>query len=131
MSTLNNSGIFRTYVFIYYLDYCLILLLEHLWLDRFDQHGAVDVSSQLNYILELTKQPTLSYVGHSQGTLTFFIAMETNPELNSKINQMYALAPVTTVANARSPIRLIAPYADDVEVIKMEPLKNYYIFEKH
>lgn len=52
----------------------------------------------------------------SQGTLTFFIAMETNPALNSKINQMYALAPVTTVANARSPIRLLAPYADNIEV---------------
>ena len=79
--------------------------------------------------MELTKQPTLSYVGHSQGTLTFFIAMETNPELNSKINQMYALAPVTTVANARSPIRLIAPYADNVEVIKMEPLKIHKFFK--
>ena len=79
--------------------------------------------------MELTKQPTLSYVGHSQGTLTFFIAMETNPELNSKINQMYALAPVTTVANARSPIRLIAPYADNVEVIKMEPLKIHTFFK--
>jgi lysosomal acid lipase/cholesteryl ester hydrolase len=55
-------------------------------------------------------------VGHSQGTLTFYIAMETNPDLNEKVNLMFALAPITTVAHMRSPLRLIAPYADNLEV---------------
>lgn len=72
--------------------------------------------ANLRYILQLTGQETLAYVGHSQGTLTFFIAMETNPDLNEKINMMFALAPVSTVAHMRSPIRLLAPYADSIEV---------------
>ena len=83
---------------------------------RFDHIGQIDVPAQLNYILELTKQSTLSYVGHSQGTLTFFIAMETHPELNSKINQMFALAPATKLENMKSPLRLLAPYIDSLEV---------------
>ena len=84
---------------------------------RFDEIANIDLPDQLNYVLALTGQPTLSYVGHSQGTLTFFVAMERHPELNNKINQMFALAPVTTVANMKSPLRLLAPYADEAEVL--------------
>ncbi len=74
--------------------------------------------ANLEYILRVTGQNQLSYVGHSQGTLTFWIAMETRPELNRKINMMFALAPVATVAHMLSPIRLIAPYADSLEVTR-------------
>lgn len=88
---------------------------------RFDQIGQYDVPANLRYILAYTNQATLSYVGHSQGTLTFYIAMETNPDLNEKVNMMFALAPITTVAHMRSPLRLIAPYADNLEA-------NYNLF---
>lgn len=71
--------------------------------------------ANLRYILAYTNQQTLSYVGHSQGTLTFYIAMETNPDLNEKVNMMFALAPITTVAHMRSPLRLIAQYIDNLE----------------
>lgn len=84
---------------------------------RFDEIAYYDLPDQLNYVLELTNQPTLSYVGHSQGTLTFFIAMERHPELNSRINQMFALAPVTTVANMKSPVRLLTPIAEEAQVV--------------
>ena len=70
----------------------------------------------MRYILALTGQSTLSYVGHSQGTLTFYIAMENHPDLNEKINMMFSLAPITTVAHMRSPLRLLAPIADELEV---------------
>lgn len=86
----------------------------------FDEIGSIDVPANLRYILEVTGQSTLTYVGHSQGTLTFFIALETHPDLNEKINQMFALAPVSTVAHMRSPLRFVAPYADSIEVF----LKN-------
>ena len=66
--------------------------------------------------MNATGQDQISYIGHSQGTLTFWIAMETNPDLNDKIKHMFALAPVATVANMLSPIRLIAQYADSLEV---------------
>jgi len=87
------------------------------WEFSFDQIGQYDVPANLEYILRVTGQNQLSYVGHSQGTLTFWIAMETRPELNRKINMMFALAPVATVAHMLSPIRLIAPYADSLEWI--------------
>jgi len=43
--------------------------------------------------------------------------MENHPELNEKINMMFALAPVSTVAHMRSPIRLIAPYVENLQWI--------------
>ncbi|KZS21232.1 Lipase-like protein [Daphnia magna] len=55
------------------------------WDFSFDQIGQYDVPANLRYILAYTNQATLSYVGHSQGTLTFYIAMETNPDLNEKV----------------------------------------------
>ncbi len=93
-----------------------LLYIHSLTISRFDQIGKYDVPANLRYILSYTNQPSLSYVGHSQGTLTFYIAMETNPDLNEKVNMMFALAPITTVAHMRSPLRLIAPYADQLEV---------------
>lgn len=88
-------------------------------IDRFDQSGLYDVPAHINYILQVTGHQTISYVGHSQGTLTFFVAMEVHPELNERINFMFALAPVARLANMRSPIRLLAPYADDLEVLTL------------
>ena len=52
----------------------------------FDEIGAIDVPAQLRYILRLNNQDKLSYIGHSQGTMSFWIAMETNPDLNEKID---------------------------------------------
>lgn len=42
--------------------------------------------------------------------------MENHPDLNEKINMMFSLAPITTVAHMRSPLRLLAPIADELEV---------------
>jgi hypothetical protein len=41
--------------------------------------------------LKETGQPKLSYIGHSLGCGTFFIAMVKNPELNSKIEMMVGI----------------------------------------
>ena len=83
---------------------------------RHDEIGQIDVPAHINYILQKSGQKTLSYVGHSQGTITFFIAMETHPELNAKINQMFALSPITTLKNMKSPLLLVAPLATTIQV---------------
>lgn len=45
----------------------------------------------VHYVLNVTGQAKLSYIGHSQGTTMAFAAFVTNAELASKINFYVAL----------------------------------------
>ena len=86
--------------------------------DRFDEIGKYDVPAMINYILNTTGRQKLSYIGHSMGCATFYIAMITYPKLNDKIDVMMAMAPAVTVANGRSPlVAAVAPFVNEIEVI--------------
>jgi len=87
------------------------------WDFSFDEFGGIDVPAQLKYILQFTQQDKLSYVGHSQGTMSFWIAMETNPDLNEKIDIMFALGPVAQMNHIKSPIKYLAPYAKYLKLV--------------
>ena len=52
---------------------------------RWDEMGQYDLPASLDYVLRVTQQPTLIYVGHSLGCGVFFIAMATHPKLNAKV----------------------------------------------
>ena len=48
--------------------------------------------------------------------MSFWIAMETNPDLNDKIEAMFALGPVARLNNVISPIKYAAPYVKYLKV---------------
>lgn len=56
--------------------------------------GMFDLPAMIDYILDYTHQEKLFYVGHSQGTTSFFAMGSEKPEYNSKVKLMVALAPV-------------------------------------
>lgn len=58
----------------------------------------------IDYVLEKTGHSELYYIGHSQGTTTFYVMMSERPEYNSKIKGMISLAPIAFLANQRSPL---------------------------
>jgi len=87
------------------------------WDFSFDEHGAIDAPAQIRYILQFIEQDKLSYIGHSQGTMSFWIAMETNPDLNDKIEAMFALGPVAHLGNLKS--SAIKYVAKNVKAIKL------------
>ena len=64
--------------------------------DRWDEVGDYDMPAIIEYILKTTGQPKLIYVGHSLGPAYAFIALNNHPELNNKIEMMFALAPVVS-----------------------------------
>lgn len=72
-------------------------------IDDFAWH---DIPDSIHYILDITKTPTLSYIGFSQGTAQAFAALSIHPQLNEKIDVFIALAP------AMSPAGLAAPIVD-------------------
>ncbi|XP_057376936.1 gastric triacylglycerol lipase-like [Daphnia carinata] len=88
------------------------------WRFSWDEIGNFDIPAIINYILSVTGLPTISYTGHSLGCGVFFIAMVRHPELNAKIDQMHALAPLSSFAHFTTDIfRKLAPYGNALETV--------------
>ena len=66
----------------------------------------------------------IHYVGHSMGTTGFMVMMNERPEYADKIIMANFLAPVAYVEHMKSPIRLLAPFADSIEVIRRQRLPH-------
>ena len=67
-------------------------------------------------VQKTTNSSKMIYVGHSLGCAVFFIAMIKHPELNDKIDLMIALAPSSSMAHFKSPLRFISRFHSYVEV---------------
>ncbi|XP_056635225.1 lipase 3-like [Diorhabda sublineata] len=67
---------------------------EEFWDFSLDELALYDVSSTIDYILKITGNDRISFIGHSTGASQFFILTSTRPEYNEKIKVMAALAPV-------------------------------------
>jgi lysosomal acid lipase/cholesteryl ester hydrolase len=86
---------------------------------RWDEMGKYDLPAVINFILTTNGNPEgkLSYIGYSMGASMFFVAMITDPDLNTKIEVMIALGPAVSLAHIASPvIRAIAPFVKYIEV---------------
>ncbi|XP_021967732.1 lipase member K [Folsomia candida] len=63
------------------------------WDFSFHEMGVYDLPAIINYVLDLTGNANLSYVGHSMGFTVLFALLSTNPEFCSKVNVCVGLAP--------------------------------------
>ena len=63
------------------------------WDFSMDEFAFQDIPDMIEYILNTTAQPRLSYIGFSQGTAQAFAALSIHPGLNQKVNVFIALAP--------------------------------------
>lgn len=68
------------------------------WNFSIDQFAFHDIPNSIEYILDVTHQPSLSYIGFSQGTAQAFAALSIHPPLNLKIDVFVALAPAMSPA---------------------------------
>ena len=87
-------------------------LSRHSW----DEMAKYDLPAMLNFVLKKTQQPSLYYVGHSQGTLIAFAELSRNVDLSNKVKAFFALGPVTTVGNMESPIKYLSYFVPELEV---------------
>jgi len=74
------------------------------WQFSFHEIGIYDVPNMIDYVLNETSSEKLQYIGHSQGTITFWIMCSERPEYCDKIISMNALAPVAFLDYIRSPL---------------------------
>lgn len=68
------------------------------WNFSIDEFAFHDIPDSIEYILEVTKQPSLSYIGFSQGTAQAFAALSIHSTLNQKVDVFVALAPAMSPA---------------------------------
>lgn len=66
--------------------------------------GYYDLPSTIDYILNITQQEDLFFLGHSIGSSAGFITITMRPEYNKKIKLFMALGPLTTVKHRLSPL---------------------------
>lgn len=82
------------------------------WDFSLDEIASRDVPSMIDYVLNMTKQENLFYVGHSQGSMALFGLLSERPDYSKKIRLFCALGPVTNITHIISPIRMLAPLAN-------------------
>ncbi|GJQ87658.1 hypothetical protein Trydic_g17477 [Trypoxylus dichotomus] len=73
------------------------------WDFSWQEIGSIDVPTMIDYVLKETGQSKLFYIGHSQGTTSFFVMTSEKPEYNDKIRLMVALAPIAYMSHLQNP----------------------------
>ncbi|KAI0096996.1 Alpha/Beta hydrolase protein [Nemania sp. FL0031] len=74
------------------------------WNFSIDEFAFYDIPDSIQYILDATKQPSLSYIGFSQGSAQAFASLAVNPKLNDQVNVFIALAPAMSVPGLQNGI---------------------------
>lgn len=77
--------------------------------------GIYDVPAAVSYIVEKTNM-SLIYIGHSMGTTMGYVMASERPEIAEKIKVMISLAPIGFMSHLKSPVRIVAPFANDIKV---------------
>ncbi|XP_028170213.1 lipase 3-like [Ostrinia nubilalis] len=92
------------------------LLSTAFWQFSWDEIGNIDLPTMIDYALAHSGRNRLHYVGHSQGTTSFFVMTSLRPQYNQKIISMHAFAPVAYMANNNSLLlRMLSRYANNIE----------------
>lgn len=77
---------------------------EAFWDFTWDDMGNYDMPAMITYILSTTGRPTISYIGHSEGTTQAFVGFSNNSAIAKKVSFFGALAPVGWTGNSISPV---------------------------
>ncbi|BFZ17317.1 hypothetical protein BsWGS_20356 [Bradybaena similaris] len=85
------------------------------WQFSFDEMATYDVPAMVNFVVATSGVDQVYYVGHSQGTTIGLIAFSKYADVAAKIKHFVAMAPVARIGNTKSPIRLLAPLAKEIE----------------
>jgi len=88
------------------------------WNFTWDDMAQYDLPANINYILSVTKQNQLYYIGHSEGTTQAFAGF-LDAKLASKVKLFVALAPVAYIGNMKSEIMVALSElrADEIEML--------------
>jgi len=69
---------------------------------RLHEVGLYDLPAVIDYVLNITREHSLYFLGHSVGSTAAFIMGSMRPQYNSKIRMHLALAPLVYVLHEMS-----------------------------
>ena len=87
-------------------------------ISSWDEMGKYDIPAMIDKIIEKTGEEKIFYIGHSMGTTGFMAMANDRPQYQKHIHLATFLAPVAFVEHMASPIKYLAPFVNEVEVIK-------------
>ncbi|XP_015109465.1 lipase 3 [Diachasma alloeum] len=87
------------------------------WDYSWHEMGIHDLPAMINYVTSY-KDEQVIYIGHSMGTTGSFVMAAERPDMHKKIRLIISFAPVAHMTHMKSPIRIFAPYAREVELIE-------------
>ena len=110
-----------------HLDYDSSLNSEY-WDFSIDQMAEYDLPAIINYVKKRDNVEKVYYIGHSQGTLIFFLAYMKDPEfLEKNIQKFVALGTVPNVNNAP---HFLIKLVEISKILNLIPIKNFLTFPK-
>lgn len=99
------------------------------WDIGYENMGDDDITTEISYILGITKQPKLAYIGHSQGTSQMYWALSHNEDFFAdKVSLFVALGPVMRLSHSKSSLINIFAQADTLIVDTCDLLGIYEFF---
>ncbi|VDL82199.1 unnamed protein product [Nippostrongylus brasiliensis] len=77
------------------------------WKFSWEEMSKYDLPAMINHALKKSGQPSLYYVGHSQGTLTMLAKLSKDQGFSKKIRKFFLLAPVSRLARVKGVFHLM------------------------
>lgn len=77
------------------------------WHFTFDEMAMFDFPTMIDYVLDVTGETDLHYVGHSQGTTIYFALLSLVPKYNNIIRTAHLLAPTAYFTKLKLPLMRI------------------------
>ncbi|XP_055615660.1 lipase 1-like [Toxorhynchites rutilus septentrionalis] len=88
------------------------------WDFTWHEMGYYDSPAMIDRVLNTTGSKKLHFIGHSQGTTTYFAMSCSRPDYNGKVVLMTALSPAVILKRIRSPVlRLMLDIADPLKEV--------------
>ncbi|KOC65191.1 Lipase 3 [Habropoda laboriosa] len=87
------------------------------WDFSWHESGIYDLPAMITYIARLKENLLKAYIGFSMGTTCFYVMASERPQIARLLQSSYMLAPVAFMKHVQSPLRYIAPFANDYKLI--------------
>jgi len=100
------------------LEPCSLERCKDFWLGvDWDEGGLQDLTTGIDYALEVTGESSLYFGGHSMGCTQYLVMLSSLPEYNDKIRLGVLLAPPAYMSHAFNIIFQLAQWAGDIEIL--------------